>query len=321
MRKTDIKNFENHYYYHPSILPHLIEIISVYRSIKPGCRINVSTKNLKFILEYLNSLNLNYTLKFEHKTIDNSFLTTSLTERELILKSEIIFLYVAKSNSDAKRLMYSETVNYDYSGFGKNLGYPDCCIKFAASNDKINYDKSGASKQTDLILLCVSNSDKCDYRCNKLISQSSLSDHLPLSIFSHYPCSLNCSSTINYSDEVLRGIKSSFPFYYDNLIEILNFPILYFANNELSINKITEFNGLALMGADFEKNRISNIKNIVSLDELIADEMSDLLDSETIEINKDYTLFESKTASKLVSTRQLKNPNYIDWKTNSVFRL
>jgi hypothetical protein len=321
MKENNLNYFTKYYSYHPSVIPSLIEIISVYKGIKPGCRITVKTKNINYLLSYLTSMNLSYQIKFELHTIDNSFLTTSISERKLLIKNEIVYVYVARSITDSRALMNAETIDYDYSSLGKLLGYPDCCVNFATTNDKMSFDVSNKiTKQTNLVLLSLNNSKKCDYRCNNLICQSSISYNQPLNLFSHYPCSLNCTKTISYSNEVLKWINHLFPKYYDNLVEMLNYSVLYWADDNLSAKEMTEFYGLAIVGGNFEMKtkKILKISNIITLDKVVSYKLKNVLDSETIIFNCDCTIFEGPTNTNIFSNSYLKYPSFIDWKTNTI---
>lgn len=106
-------------------------------------------------------------------------------------------VYISKSEDKAEQAKEAEKEN-DHKRLGRLLGYPGCCIEF--------FDKAfpkQSKKSNDYVLASLNNSKGFVFPFYNNIAAR----QFDLSLISHFPCSLDCKSSISIAKRNLSIIK------------------------------------------------------------------------------------------------------------------
>lgn len=106
-------------------------------------------------------------------------------------------VYISKSKGKAEQAKEAEKEN-NHKRLGRLLGYPECCIRF--------FDKEfpkQSKKSNDYVLASLSSSKGFVFPFYNNIAAR----QFDLSLISHFPCSLDCKSSISIAKRNLRIIK------------------------------------------------------------------------------------------------------------------
>ncbi|MFH1850556.1 MAG: hypothetical protein ABH879_10355 [archaeon] len=88
----------------------------------------------------------------------------------------------------------------DYHGFGKALGYPDCCVDFFVKNRPIE-----VLRRNDYVEPALNNSKGMEFPfCNNIFGR--YFDH---ALMSHAPCSFNCAKSRELAKRYLKAIRAT----------------------------------------------------------------------------------------------------------------
>jgi hypothetical protein len=185
-------------------------------------------------------------------------ITTTFKEGKRFNKEEIdgnVHIFVSKTKEkaqEAKRVgWYPIVINnrlinkpfIDHLRFGKQLGFPDCCVDFFRRFNNWHlyshpYETFKNTKITN------KNNSIGSYYCNNF-----LMDHTYFLIH-NLPCSYRCQKTICLAKKIENKIKEVEPEYVKKTKELLKKPLLVFGERHFVI-----FNG-----------KLSNDKNILKYD-------------------------------------------------------
>lgn len=106
-------------------------------------------------------------------------------------------VYISRSEDKAEQAKEAEKEN-DHKRLGRLLGYPECCIEF--------FDKefpAESRKKNDYVLASLKNSKGFVFPFYNNIAAR----QFDLSLISHFPCSLDCKSSISIAKRNLSIIK------------------------------------------------------------------------------------------------------------------
>lgn len=168
------------------------EIVDIYFDIRPTARFVLDyNKQAKLLAKFLISLNLQisvsdgYVLHNSEKKYQDWFLDKPNG------KKMICFYISKKLNLSAKCKQMDETQND--TKFGNILGYPKCCVKYVERNKR----PPTISESYNLYL------HKNKY--NPLLWPCSMV--VDANLISHFPCNINCKSSINLAMKRWNLIK------------------------------------------------------------------------------------------------------------------
>ncbi|HET9766632.1 MAG TPA: hypothetical protein VFS60_07285 [Thermoanaerobaculia bacterium] len=232
--------------------PALAEVDAVRRGLKPACRLTLGIDAaLGEALGWLRDAGLAQSLS-QPLPEQLGYGPLSTLRRAALLRTPKVRVYLARSAADSRALYRLEAERYDYAAFGLALGYPSCCVEWAAAADRRELEpRSGVWRQTNLTAAGLHASSRLQPACNHLLLESALSTLGPVSAISHYPCRLDCPPSAALGRQVLAMAAERWPIWHAAWIDLLAAPTLYWSDAEWPPELWDEYAGLALIGAHF----------------------------------------------------------------------
>jgi len=123
-------------------------------------------------------------------------------------------IYLSKHESLAERAKVADFLN-DHEQLGTLLGYPKCCVdhfrhvktnEFIYANNYVKPALENSSFKVSMINI--------------------LPRHVDVSLISHYPCSFDCTQSINIAEQHLGVIRKHAPELADYMLDILKSPVI-----------------------------------------------------------------------------------------------
>ncbi|MBU0461696.1 MAG: DUF483 domain-containing protein [Nanoarchaeota archaeon] len=178
------------------------EVLYVASGLKPVTRFLLSEQNLDEAKGFIESLGLSV------------YAPCMMTSDKGMLKRMI---YIAKKEEDAHDALAAE-LEGDHERLGILLGYPECCIKFFVRNQekaRMMYD--------DYTLLALENSFT---KYLPFYTNISLR-YFDCMFINHFPCSFNCSRSLESAKRYAECIARCAPHLYDELVHSLRTAVVY----------------------------------------------------------------------------------------------
>ncbi len=163
-------------------------------------------KEIKNLLEHLESLNLQYVLgdKNFRVIVDSNMdgWSSSLVECTGNDKDAMCLIYIHTDKNVCEKAKLFDSKDDDLN-FGQILQYPKCCIEAYLNWQKDNED-------IDPITI-ITNSFLFNGQIGNFDFPSPFSRYFGSGLYSHFPCSLNCEPTKEIARHSLASMKRNFP--------------------------------------------------------------------------------------------------------------
>jgi hypothetical protein len=230
-------------------------------------------------------------------------------------------VYLARSRSDARDLYRAEVKAKDYADIGLRLGYPVCCVEAAEAADEMTWNSEAQEwRQTNLVAVGIEASTRVDFRCNHLLTESSIASFGPVSCIAHYPCRLDCGASLEIGEVALSIASRRWPRWHEVLIPFLKAPVLYWPDTNWPPDFWQEYAGLALLGATIRDDGTWSSERAalpLGSDDLPFPSQGIIAGS----LQDGIVLVQSPTATLFLSFELLGEPWLISWEAGTVRRL
>lgn len=166
-------------------------------------------------------------------------------------------VFLSKDRMDAQLAKYYYT-DSKHDKLGPILGYPKCCINFFNK-----YASQASKKNMDFILYALSDTQQHQYFTNRALR------YFGISLISHFPCSLECQSSMEIGKRNLEFLYKDYPQIAEYFITHLKSLVIYtesqgvhFSNNYIINGNAIEFEDLKSTVENELHNDLVKYKNI-----------------------------------------------------------
>ncbi len=298
----------------------LLQLHGVAEGQKPTCRLTLLCEELPTCLEYFQSLGLEVLID-EPPSDALGFGPQSPRLRAEMQRLKHVRVYLARSRSDARDLYRAEVKAKDYADIGLRLGYPVCCVEAAEAADEMTWNSEAQEwRQTNLVAVGIEASTRVDFRCNHLLTESSIASFGPVSCIAHYPCRLDCGASLEIGEVALSIASRRWPRWHEVLIPFLKAPVLYWPDTNWPPDFWQEYAGLALLGATIRDDGTWSSERAalpLGSDDLPFPSQGIIAGS----LQDGIVLVQSPTATLFLSFELLGEPWLISWEAGTVRRL
>lgn len=181
-----------------------LEVFYVLEGLKQVCRLSLEPTRTHLLKSFCKRNNLHIFLS-DHKIISRpdpckDGFSSNCTVVPLEDSADEYWAYISKSKATAEEAKYMEQTG-DEAGFGKLLGYPDCCIRF--------FEREKTHRRyehMDLTMAAVRKTGPFPFYNNRALKP------FGYSLISHFPCSLGCKSTEEIAKRYLASLKDCSPY-------------------------------------------------------------------------------------------------------------
>ncbi|MFC1753027.1 DUF483 domain-containing protein [Thermoproteota archaeon] len=181
---------------------HFCNVLYVLAGLKPVTRFLLTKVSLEEARTFLESTGLKM-LVSDIATFEND---------------KIKYMVYISGNEDSARDALRAEMDGDHETLGRLLGYPECCVKSFSQNYEL-----ARRLFDDYTLIALENSYTQGFPFYMNVSLR----YFDASFLNHFPCSFNCSSSLELAKQFAECIKRCTPHLYDQMITKLATAVIY----------------------------------------------------------------------------------------------
>jgi hypothetical protein len=287
--------------------PALLELVAVSYGAKPVVRVTARTHQVSTLTNWLAQRNFRFLLR--RQEIDSSTFAQIAPAHRHILDNVLWQIFVARHENALSAVAAALQSPTSYVDIGCALGYPICCVNWAAQSDKIDHSGS-AVRQTNLVAEAMKRTQSFAAECNCLLRDCAFAE-FPATVISHYPCRFDCAESVAQAKVYMACLDKQVPGASTYLRRLLTKPHLWWSDAQWPVTFANEVPGMML---DIRDQESAEGAHFVSLSGPCATPGGDIPENGTVqEIGMTRLLLRSGSELHSIDLIASGSPHLLRW--------